>query len=397
MANIKTTQMGVKLGKSRLVNFKNLNADISNLFSNDDALNDDIQTREPKFDKNSAFNKSFSTANPVMDGVASRGSTDTVARGDHRHPTDTTRLAVAPNGIDTLLDSNYKISEKYLPDTILGQLEYQGVFDPIRTTNQLVRNPARKGDYYIANNDGGFNPDGTICSPKYGNDGSYQVGDWAVFNGESWDKIDNTDAVTMVNHQKGNVETYKGDWVSTKQYYKGDFVKRNGVLYIAEQNSKGQDPATSPEYWTMLGAVFSVNKETGDVQTHKGTWSSGNTYHAGTTVSDSSGDVYLAVKDVPANTELSNSTYWVKISYRLRAKFRAIPTSGWTENVPNTGTKYAFKIPASAIVQRVYCLVNDAQLLEVDVALYRDSEKSTDQYILSDEAFKGMMYVIEGD
>lgn len=38
---------------------------------------------------------SFSTTNPVMDGTASVGSASTVARSDHKHPTDTTRAAAS--------------------------------------------------------------------------------------------------------------------------------------------------------------------------------------------------------------------------------------------------------------------------------------------------------------
>ena len=38
---------------------------------------------------------SFSTTNPLMDGTASVGSASTVARSDHKHPTDTTRAAAS--------------------------------------------------------------------------------------------------------------------------------------------------------------------------------------------------------------------------------------------------------------------------------------------------------------
>lgn len=34
-----------------------------------------------------------STASPLMDGTASAGTSAAYARGDHRHPTDTSRLA----------------------------------------------------------------------------------------------------------------------------------------------------------------------------------------------------------------------------------------------------------------------------------------------------------------
>ena len=38
---------------------------------------------------------SYSSTNPVMDGTASAGSASTVARSDHKHPTDTTRAAAS--------------------------------------------------------------------------------------------------------------------------------------------------------------------------------------------------------------------------------------------------------------------------------------------------------------
>lgn len=48
--------------------------------------------KEPAFTKKSAFNKDFGTTLPVMDGTASAGTADTVARSDHKHPSDTTRV-----------------------------------------------------------------------------------------------------------------------------------------------------------------------------------------------------------------------------------------------------------------------------------------------------------------
>lgn len=48
--------------------------------------------KEPAFTKKSAFNKDFGTTLPVMDGTASAGTADTVARSDHKHPSDSTRV-----------------------------------------------------------------------------------------------------------------------------------------------------------------------------------------------------------------------------------------------------------------------------------------------------------------
>lgn len=86
------------------------------------------------------------------------------------------------------LDANAKIPLVLIPDSILGQLEYQGVFTP--TAYPL--NP-QKGWFYISASNGSI---GGV---------DYKTGDWAVYNGVTWDKIDNTDAVASVNGKIGVV------------------------------------------------------------------------------------------------------------------------------------------------------------------------------------------------
>lgn len=72
----------------------------------------DIQTqingKENAFTKNTAFNKNFSTTNPLVNGTASAGTSNTVARGDHVHPTDTNlqgQIATNANNISSLQTS----------------------------------------------------------------------------------------------------------------------------------------------------------------------------------------------------------------------------------------------------------------------------------------------------
>lgn len=48
----------------------------------------------------SAFNMPFATGTPVMDGIGAAGSSPSIARGDHRHPTDTSRASVGDVTID---------------------------------------------------------------------------------------------------------------------------------------------------------------------------------------------------------------------------------------------------------------------------------------------------------
>ena len=88
------------------------------------------------------------------------------------------------------LDSNGKVVLTQIPDSVLGQLEYQGVwnFTTLPTATQ-------KGQYWIASVSGN----------------GYVVGDWAVWNGTAFDKVDNTDAVASVAGRTGNVVLTKSD------------------------------------------------------------------------------------------------------------------------------------------------------------------------------------------
>ena len=147
----------------------------------------------------------------VHDGVTAGGSvlateqsasnpSNIVQDSTHRFVTDSdktnwngkinaTEKAVA-NGVATL-DVNGKVVLTQIPDSVLGQLEYMGTYSflggmPIAT---------QKGQYWIASVDGN----------------GYITGDWAVWNGTSFDKVDNTDAVATVAGRTGNVVLTKND------------------------------------------------------------------------------------------------------------------------------------------------------------------------------------------
>ena len=94
------------------------------------------------------------------------------------------------------LDANVKVPFANIPDSILGQLEYQGVWDA--STGNF---PAAtgSGQYWIASSNG------------TGSTISYSTGDWAVYNGTAFDKVDNSDAVFSVNGKIGNVVLEKAD------------------------------------------------------------------------------------------------------------------------------------------------------------------------------------------
>lgn len=99
------------------------------------------------------------------------------------------------NGVATL-DSAGTVPIAQLPAAVLGALSYQGTWDASTNTPTLTSSTGTKGYYYVVNVAGSTNLNGIT---------DWKIGDWAVFNGSVWQKIDNTDSVTSVNGYTGAV------------------------------------------------------------------------------------------------------------------------------------------------------------------------------------------------
>jgi hypothetical protein len=101
--------------------------------------------------------------------------------------------AGAANGVATL-DAGGKVPTSQIPQ--MGDLNYQGTWNASTNTPTLTSSAGTKGFYYVVSVAGSTNLNGIT---------DWKVGDWAVFNGSVWEKIDNTDAVTSVNGFTGTV------------------------------------------------------------------------------------------------------------------------------------------------------------------------------------------------
>lgn len=78
----------------------------------------------------------------------------------------------------------------------IGALNYKGTWNALTNNPSLSSGVGSKGDYYVVSVAGSTNLDGIT---------DWQIGDWAIFNGTAWQKVDNTDAVSSVNGQTGAV------------------------------------------------------------------------------------------------------------------------------------------------------------------------------------------------
>jgi hypothetical protein len=109
--------------------------------------------------------------------------------------TASTKDAGAALGVATL-DAGGKVPVSELPAAVLGALSYQGTWDASTNTPTLTSSVGTKGYYYVVSVAGNTNLNGIT---------DWLVGDWAVYNGTIWQKVDNTETVTSVNGQTGAV------------------------------------------------------------------------------------------------------------------------------------------------------------------------------------------------
>ena len=95
---------------------------------------------------------------------------------------------------DTMLTAFGKLQNQI--NGLIGSTIYQGVWNASTNTPTLTSSVGTNGFYYIVNVAGNTNLDGIT---------DWKIGDWAIFNGGVWQKVDNTESVTSVNGFTGAV------------------------------------------------------------------------------------------------------------------------------------------------------------------------------------------------
>ena len=83
-----------------------------------------------------------------------------------------------------------------------GADTYQGTWNASTNSPSLVSSTGTKGHRYVVSTAGSTSINGIT---------DWKVGDWIIFNGSIWEKVDNTDAVATVNGQTGTVVITKSD------------------------------------------------------------------------------------------------------------------------------------------------------------------------------------------
>lgn len=108
-----------------------------------------------------------------------------------------TGLSVTSGAIastDSILQAFGKVQGQI--NALSGGLQFQGTWNANTNTPTITSGVGVTGKFYIVNVAGNTTIDGNT---------GWQIGDWILFDGTVWQKVDNTDAVTSVNGQTGAV------------------------------------------------------------------------------------------------------------------------------------------------------------------------------------------------
>jgi hypothetical protein len=113
------------------------------------------------------------------------------------------RIKVITNGggtsqsvLDTLTSLQSQIT------AMAGFVNYEGTWNASTNIPALVSSVGTKGDYYVVSTTGTTNLNGIT---------TWTQGDWAIFNGSAWEKVDNTDLVSSVAGRTGAVTLTTAD------------------------------------------------------------------------------------------------------------------------------------------------------------------------------------------
>lgn len=156
------------------------------------------------------------------------------------------------------LDGGGTVPLSELPSSVLGALSYQGAWDALTNTPPLVSGVGVKGYYYVVNIAGSTNLDGIT---------DWKIGDWAVFNGAAWEKVDNTESVVTVFGRTGVITATAGDYAAS-QVTNDSLVAGAGVSGALNTLDSGKEPvfAKNSAFNKSFGNVATTVCEGNDVR-----------------------------------------------------------------------------------------------------------------------------------
>jgi hypothetical protein len=137
--------------------------------------------------------------------------------------------------------------------SVAGGLSYQGTWNASTNTPTLASGVGVNGYYYIVATAGSTNLDGIT---------DWQIGDWLMFNGTVWQKIDQSNLVTSVNGQTGAVSLTTTNINEGTNLYYTDTRARASVSAgtgISYSSATGVITNSAPDQTVSLTAGTGIN------------------------------------------------------------------------------------------------------------------------------------------
>lgn len=137
--------------------------------------------------------------------------------------------------------------------SVVGGLSYQGTWNASTNSPSLASGVGTNGYYYIVATAGSTNLDGIT---------DWQIGDWLMFNGTVWQKIDQSNLVTSVNSQTGAVVlTTTNISEGTNLYYLDSRARQalSAGTGISYNNSTGVITNSAPDQTVALTAGTGIS------------------------------------------------------------------------------------------------------------------------------------------
>jgi hypothetical protein len=150
-----------------------------------------------------AIIKSGGTSAQFLKADGSVDSTDYYSTNSEVTSQPLTGLSVSGSAIvstDSILTALGKAQNQI--NAVVGSVNFQGVWNASTNSPALASGVGTKGYYYIVTVAGSTNLNGIT---------DWKLGDWAIYDGTAWQKVDNTDAVVSVNGYMGIVTLAKAD------------------------------------------------------------------------------------------------------------------------------------------------------------------------------------------
>jgi predicted heme/steroid binding protein len=118
---------------------------------------------------------------------------------------------------------------------LVGGVMYEGTWNASTNSPTITSSVGNKGDYYVVSTAGSTTIDGIS---------DWKVGDWIIFNGSTWQKVDNTDLVSSVNGYTGAVVLTTSDVAEGTALYFTNTRAQNAIT-LTTTGSSGASTYTS--------------------------------------------------------------------------------------------------------------------------------------------------------